>query len=110
MFQNQSLIDRVSAAETEAAEQKNKLEELEYNLENANNLIEKLDRHLSEANVKLKNYQEGEIQVTGGGEGVSKNKVNFATIVQIKILKIYKLKINWTLGQLAACKLVILKL
>lgn len=66
----------MSAAETEAAEQKNKLDEVEYNLENANHLIEKLDRLLSEANVKLKNYQEGEIEVTGGGEGVSKNKVS----------------------------------
>lgn len=63
------------AAETEVAELKNQVEDLEYHLASANHRVEKLDKHLSETMAKLKTYQEGEIKVQGGGEGVSKDKV-----------------------------------
>lgn len=66
----------MAAAETEVAELKNQVEDLEYHLANANHHVEKLDRHLSETMAKLKTYQEGEIKVQGGGEGVSKDKVS----------------------------------
>jgi len=57
------------------AELKNQVEDLEYQLAIATNRVDKLDKHLGDAQTKLKTYQEGEIKVTGGGEGVSKNKV-----------------------------------
>ena len=74
-FQNSELSDKLTAAETEAAEQKNQVEELEYNLNSASHRVEKLDRHLADTMLRLKTYEEGEIKVDGGGEGVSKNKV-----------------------------------
>jgi E3 ubiquitin-protein ligase BRE1 len=75
IFQNSELSDNLGAAETEVAELKNKVEDVEYQLSSERHLVEKLDRHLSEALLKLKSCQEGEIQVQGGGEGVSKNQV-----------------------------------
>lgn len=75
-LKNSELQDKVVAAETEVAELKNQVEDLEYHLASANHRVEKLDKHLSETMAKLKTYQEGEIKVQGGGEGVSKDKFN----------------------------------
>ena len=69
------MSEKLTAAETEAAETRNQVEELEYNLSTATDRIDKLDRHLVSATAKLATYQEGAITVQGGGEGVSKNKV-----------------------------------
>ena len=75
-FQNSELSDKSTAAETEAAELKNQVEELDYDLQNANAKVDKYDRHLADAIAKIKTYEEGDIRVAGGGEGVSRNKVN----------------------------------
>ena len=75
-FQNSELMDKLTAAETEAAELKNLVDDLEYELGNAKTRVLKLDCRLSDATQKLKTFQEGEITVQGGGEGVSKNKVS----------------------------------
>ena len=69
-------MDKLTAAETEAAELKNLVDDLEYELGNAKTRVLKLDCRLSDATQKLKTFQEGEITVQGGGEGVSKNKVS----------------------------------
>ena len=74
--QNSELMDKLTAAETEAAELKNLVDDLEYELGNAKTRVLKLDCRLSDATQKLKTFQEGEITVQGGGEGVSKNKVS----------------------------------
>ena len=71
-------MDKLTAAETEAAELKNLVDDLEYELGNAKTRVLKLDCRLSDATQKLKTFQEGEITVQGGGEGVSKNKVSGA--------------------------------
>ncbi|ESO00725.1 hypothetical protein HELRODRAFT_192589 [Helobdella robusta] len=76
ILKNSELQDKNAAAETESAELKNHLEEAEYHLESSNNRVTKLDKYLNEVLSKLKTYQEGEIKVQGGGEGVSKNKFN----------------------------------
>ena len=74
--QNSELMDKLTASETEAAELKNLVDDLEYELDSAKTRVTKLDCHLSDAMQKLKTFQEGEITVQGGGEGVSKNKVS----------------------------------
>ena len=67
------------SVETEIAELKNKVDDLEYNFEVSSARAEKLDRHLLEANQKLQMYDDTNIiQLEGGGKGVtgvSKNKV-----------------------------------
>lgn len=75
-IKNSDLVDSLGAAETEVAELKNKVDDLEYHLAAERQVVDKLDKHLSDALQKLKTYQEGEIKVQGGGEGVSKNKVS----------------------------------
>lgn len=76
-------MDNLGATETEVAELKNKVDDLEYYLAAERQTVDKLDRHLSAALQKMKTYQEGEIKVQGGGEGVSKNKVslNFCLVL-----------------------------
>ena len=72
------LQDKVTAAETEIAELKNTVEDLEYNYEVSSTRAEKYDRHLSEALQKLQMYEDKNvIQLEGGKSvtGVSKNKV-----------------------------------
>jgi len=73
-IKNSETSDTSAASETEAAELKNKMEDLEYNLANALQKIDKYDRQLGEAVNKISTYEEGGITVSGGGEGVSKNK------------------------------------
>ncbi len=73
--QNIELNDKQAAAETEVAEQKNQIEDLQYQLDDSRHQVEKLDRHLADTTQRLRTYQDGEIKVQGGGEGVSKNKV-----------------------------------
>ena len=68
-------MEKLAAAETEVEELKNKQEDLEYYLENANGKVEKLDRYLCEAYQKLHTLEEGKVTVEGGAEGVSKKKV-----------------------------------
>ena len=75
-FQNSEYLDKLTAAETEAAELKNNMEEIEFNLESASHKVDKYDRHLAEAMQKLKTLEEGDVHVKGGGEGVSKRKVS----------------------------------
>ncbi|XP_069135020.1 E3 ubiquitin-protein ligase Bre1-like [Argopecten irradians] len=74
------LQDKLTAAETEIAELKNKMDDLEYNFEKADSRAEKLDRHLADACQKLQSYQESTtiIPVEGGKSitGVSKNKLD----------------------------------
>ena len=68
----------MTAAETETAESKNKVDDLEYNFEVSSTRAEKLDRHLSDALQKLAMYEDKHvIQLEGGKSvtGVSKNKV-----------------------------------
>ncbi|XP_060078358.1 E3 ubiquitin-protein ligase Bre1-like [Ylistrum balloti] len=78
------LQDKLTAAETEIAELKNKMDDLEYNFEKADSRAEKLDRHLADACQKLQSYQDTTtiIPVEGGKSitGVSKNK--FDEIIQ----------------------------
>lgn len=76
VFQNSELQDKLSAAETESAELKNQVEELNYDNQIASQKVDKLDRALVDISTKLKTYQEGDIKAEGGGEGVSKNKVS----------------------------------
>jgi len=75
-LKSSELFDQLNAAETQAAELKNTVEELEYHSNHQSNQIDKLDRHLSDAYNKLSNVQESDIKCQGGGEGVSKNKFN----------------------------------
>ena len=70
--------DKLTAAETEIAELKNKMDDLEYNFEKADERAARLDRHLAEALQKLQSYEDtGVIQEEGGRKitGVSKKKV-----------------------------------
>ena len=73
------LQDKLLSTETEIAELKNKVDDLEYNFEVSSQRAEKLDRHLSDAHQKLQMYEDTNvIQLEGGGKsitGVSKNKV-----------------------------------
>lgn len=75
-LKNSELSDKLAAAETGVAELRNQVEDVEYQLAGANLQVEKLDRHLADTMQRLHTYQEGEILVQGGGEGVSKNKFN----------------------------------
>ncbi|XP_052802588.1 E3 ubiquitin-protein ligase BRE1B-like isoform X2 [Mya arenaria] len=71
------LQDKLTAAETEIAELKNKVEDAEYNYQVSSARAEKLDRYLSDALQKLQNYEDKNvIQLEGGKSvtGVSKNK------------------------------------
>ncbi|XP_048252241.1 E3 ubiquitin-protein ligase Bre1-like [Haliotis rufescens] len=74
------LQDQVTASETEIAEMKNKVDDLDYQFEKADQRCEKLDRHLSEAFSKLRNYEEttGAITVEGIKSigGVSKTRLD----------------------------------
>ena len=83
--QNAELTDKLAASETEVAELKNQVEDLEYHLNSATQRVDKLDRHLADTMQKLKTYQEGEIKVQGGGEGVSKNKVNKGILLILEV-------------------------
>ncbi|WAR01537.1 BRE1B-like protein [Mya arenaria] len=72
------LQDKLTAAETEIAELKNKVEDAEYNYQVSSARAEKLDRYLSDALQKLQNYEDKNvIQLEGGKSvtGVSKNKL-----------------------------------
>ena len=73
------LQDKLTAAETEIAELRNKVEDAEYNYQVSSSRAEKLDRYLSEAMQKLQTYEDKNvIQLEGGKSvtGVSKNKVD----------------------------------
>ena len=70
----------MAAAETEAAELKNQVDDLEYQLSNANHRVDKLDRHLANAVAKVKSYEANEVKVpttgaSGTTETVAKTKV-----------------------------------
>lgn len=70
----------MAAAETEAAELKNQVDDLEYQLSNANRRVDKLDRHLANAVAKVKSYEANEVKVpttgaSGTPETVTKTKV-----------------------------------
>ena len=74
--------DKLAAAETEAAELKNQVDDLEYQLANATHCVDKLDRHLTEITAKLKTYQATDTKaapVTGStsNEAPAKAKVSF---------------------------------
>ena len=84
-MQNAELLDRLAAAETEAAELKNNVDDLEYNLENATLKVDRLDRHLTDANAKIMTYEEGNVTVEGGGAGVSRRKVIFSSFAHLYI-------------------------
>jgi len=74
------LQDKLTAAETEIAELRNKVEDAEYNYQVSSSRAEKLDRYLSEAMQKLQTYEDKNvIQLEGGKSvtGVSKNKVDW---------------------------------
>jgi len=53
----------LAAAETEAAELKNQVDDLDYQLSNANHRVDKLDRHLADAVTKVKSYEANEVKV-----------------------------------------------
>ena len=79
-LQNSELQDRLAAAETEAAELKNQVDDLEYQLSNAHHRVDKLDRHLADAVTKVKSYEANEEKVpttcaSGTTETVTKTKV-----------------------------------
>ena len=77
-LQNSELQDRLAAAETEAAELKNQVDDLEYQLSNANHRVDKLDRHLADVATKLKSYEANDVKVPTAGasaETVTKTKV-----------------------------------
>ena len=70
----------MAAAETEAAELKNQVDDLEYQLSNANHRVDKLDRHLADAVTKVKSYEANEVKAptsgaSGATETVAKTKV-----------------------------------
>lgn len=69
--------DKLTAAETEIAELNNKMDDLEYNFEKADERALRLDRHLAEALQKIQSYEDtGVIQEESGRKitGVSKKK------------------------------------
>ncbi|KAK6192014.1 hypothetical protein SNE40_003570 [Patella caerulea] len=69
--------DKVTASETEIAEIKNKVDDLEYEYEKADQRAEKLDRHLADAIQKLTYYEETGVTVEGvkiGAGGMVSNK------------------------------------
>ncbi|ESO82419.1 hypothetical protein LOTGIDRAFT_237018, partial [Lottia gigantea] len=69
--------DKITASETEIAEFKNKVDDLEYEYEKAGQRAEKLDRHLADALQKLTYYEETGVTVEGvkvGAGGMVSNK------------------------------------
>ena len=92
----------MTAAETEIAELKNKMEDLEYYHGSANEKVDKLDRHLNDALQKLKSFEDTTVVHDGSGKGVTgvaKSKVmNYSFILDINkynfslnALKVYNL-------------------
>ena len=70
----------MAAAETEAAELKNQVDDLEYQLSNATHRVDKLDRYLANAVAKVKSYEANEVKMPSTGasgttETVTKTKV-----------------------------------
>jgi len=70
----------LAAAETEAAELKNQVDDLEYQLSNATHRVDKLDRYLANAAAKVKSYEANEVKMPSTGasgttETVTKTKV-----------------------------------
>ena len=56
------------------------MDDLEYQLSNANQRVDKLDRHLADAVTRVKSYEANEVKVSttsasGAPETVAKNKV-----------------------------------
>jgi chromosome segregation ATPase len=72
--------DKLTAAETEIAELKNKMDDLEYNFEKADERAARLDRHLAEALQKLH-------QILHYVSSLQNENLNL--LVRIKFLKIY---------------------
>lgn len=77
----------MTAAETEIAELKNKMEDLEYYHGSANEKVDKLDRHLNDALQKLKSFEDTTVVHDGSGKGVTgvaKSKVmNYSLILDV---------------------------
>lgn len=74
------LQDKLTAAETEIAELKNKMDDLEYYHGCASQQVDKLDRHLNDALQKLKSFEDTTVVHDGSGKGVTgvaKSKVNY---------------------------------
>lgn len=72
--------DKLTAAETEIAELKNKMDDLEYYHGCASQQVDKLDRHLNDALQKLKSFEDTTVVHDGSGKGVTgvaKSKVNY---------------------------------
>ena len=72
-MQNSELLDKLAAAETEAAELKNQVDDLEYQLTNATHCVDKLDRHLAETTAKLKTYQATDTKIATTSAGTTSN-------------------------------------
>ncbi|CAE1155250.1 BRE1 [Acanthosepion pharaonis] len=70
------LQDKVTAAETEIAELRNKVDDLEYDYDKADQRARKLDKRLADCLQKLRSYEEDPVVHEGGRtiSGVSKNK------------------------------------
>lgn len=62
------LLDTVTGRETEAAELRNQIDDLQYELSKVQARNDKLEHHLAEAIEKLKNYQ----QIQGEEKGTIK--------------------------------------
>ena len=73
------LQDKVTAAETEIAELRNKVDDLEYDYDKSDQRARKLDKRLADCLQKLRSFEEDPVVHEGGRtiSGVSKNKVNF---------------------------------
>lgn len=71
--------DKVTAAETEIAELRNKVDDLEYDYDKADQRARKLDKRLADCLQKLRSYEEDPVVHEGGRtiSGVSKNKVKY---------------------------------
>ena len=86
-YQVAELQDKLTAAETEIAELKNKMEDLEYYHGSANEKVDKLDRHLNDALQKLKSFEDTTVVHDGSGKGVTgvaKSKVmNYSFILDV---------------------------
>lgn len=65
------LQDKLTAAETEIAELKNKMDDLEYYHGCASQQVDKLDRHLNDALQKLKSFEDTTVVHDGSGKGVT---------------------------------------
>ena len=79
MLQISELQDKVTAAETESAELKNKVDDMEYNVEKAGEKIDRLERVLTEKSQKLQYYTDtgSTVKIEGGKAvtGLSRAKV-----------------------------------